>query len=199
VSYDVLTIAIAELRDRRGRPSGYLGVDVQPLTPSIAVATGSTGGIVVTGVDSQATAAGELVPGDVIEEADGERVTTESWAVRAARVAAGETFRLRVRRRSDMREVTLIADTAHEPVAETTLGLTLRSGSGVGSEVLRVVPATAAARAGVAPGDVITQAGDVSAPTPAQVRSAYAEDRERRGVLLALTRGSSHHVVVLRQ
>jgi S1-C subfamily serine protease len=63
--------------------------------------------------------------------------------------------------------------------------------------VLRVTPSTAADRSGVQGGDVITLAGEITAPAPDQVRAAYAAGREGGGVLMALTRGAIHRVVVL--
>jgi S1-C subfamily serine protease len=63
--------------------------------------------------------------------------------------------------------------------------------------VLHVVPSTAAQRAGIEAGDVITLAGEIEMPSPGQVRGAYASSEAGHGVLLALTRGTTHKVVVL--
>ena len=142
--------------------------------------------------------AGAVSTGDVIEEANGERVTPEEWAVRTARLAAGDTITLRVRGDGQMREVVLVARVRESTNAEG-LGLIMRSLPGVGTEVVHVLPLTAAHRAGVEPGDVITRAGQRHAPTPGEVRSAYASGEDGRGVLLALTRGSGHRVVVLQR
>jgi hypothetical protein len=42
-------------------------------------------------------------------------------------------------------------------------------------------------------GDLITRAGSVNAPTPAQLRQALAKGP----VLVAITRGARHHVLAL--
>ncbi|HEY6360586.1 MAG TPA: PDZ domain-containing protein [Vicinamibacterales bacterium] len=198
VGGDVLQAEIDRLRDRGPRAPGQLGVAVQPLSPAVAAVTGATGGVVVTWVDPQGAAAGVIAAGDVIEEADGERLTAEAWAVRAARVAPGETVTVGLRRGGAMREVALVAGTA-EQSSVPALGLTMRALPGVGSEVLRVTPFAAAQRAGIEPGDVITLAGGTPAPTPGHVRTAYASTRDGGAVLLALARGLTHRVVVLRQ
>jgi S1-C subfamily serine protease len=190
-------ILVGPLRNQPTRDPGDLGLEVEPLTPRLASATGSTGGVVVTWVAERSAATGELVPGDVIEEADGRGMTAAEWTVRATRLAVGETVTLRVRRAGEMREVVLVAAPRSSPADAAFLGLTMRALPGVGSEVLRVQSSTAAARAGVVPGDVITRAGEAAAPTPREVRAAYAADREQRGVLLALTRGTAHRVVAL--
>ena len=195
VGGDLLTAEIDRLRKRATSAPGQLGIDVQPLTPAVAHATGSAGGVVVTWVDPHGAAAGLLIAGDVIEEVNGERLTADSWAVRANRIAMGENVALRVRRGA-MREVEVVAGALNPPTVEG-LGLTMRALPGIGSEVVHLVPFAAAQRSGLEPGDVITLAGETQAPTPAQVRAAYGAQREGRGVLLALVRGTTHRVVVL--
>jgi hypothetical protein len=196
-SPQVLKRAVDQLRDNPDRGRGHLGLEVQPMTRRLAAATGASGGVVVSWVDPEGPSAGALQVGDVLEEANGERLTSQHWAVRAARLVPGETVTVRARRDGEVREVVLL--TAFRPPQPdvASLGLTMRVLSGIGSEVTRVEPGTAAHRAGVEAGDVITLAGKVAAPTPAQVRSAFAADPEGHGMLLALTRGTSHRVVVV--
>jgi S1-C subfamily serine protease len=73
----------------------------------------------------------------------------------------------------------------------------MRALAGIGSEVIRVTPGTAADRAGLEAADVITLAGTIAAPTPAQIRDAVASDPEGQGVLIGVTRGTSHRVLVV--
>ena len=167
------------------------------MTRRLASATGATGGVIVSWVDPEGPSAGALQVGDVIEEANGERLTSQHWAVRAARLVPGEMITVRARRGGEVREVVLVATFRPPQPNVASLGLTMRALPGIGSEVTRVEPATAAHRAGVEAGDVITLAGELAAPTPAQVRSAFSADPEGQGVLLALTRGTSHRVVVV--
>ena len=190
-------VEIERLRDSPNPGRGHVGLEVQPLSRPLASATGSTGGVVVTWVDPLGPAASALVVSDVMEEADGTRLTPQNWAVRAARVVPGEMLTIRVRRRGEVHEAVLMAAAAPPPSDVASLGALMRAVPGVGSEVLRVVPSGAAQRSGVEAGDVITLAGEITAPTPGQVRAAFDDGREGRGVLLAFTRGASHRVVVL--
>ena len=57
--------------------------------------------------------------------------------------------------------------------ANRSLGLTLRARPKIGAEVVRIEPASAADRAGLTLGDVITLVADVPAPTPAQVTRSF--------------------------
>ena len=197
VGAEALKAAIEQLRDSPSRARGQLGLAVQPLTRRLASVTGATGGVVISWVDPDGPSAGALEIGDVIEEADGQRLTSEQWAVRAARLAPGEIVTVRARRAGEVREVSLVAAAPRPEPGNTSLGLTMRTLPGIGSEVIRVAPATAAQRAGLEAGDVITRAAAIAAPTPAQIRDAVAADPEGQGVLVAVTRGTSHRVVVV--
>ena len=199
VSGDALMIDIMRLRGSPPGARGYLGIDVQPLSRPLASVTGSTGGVVVTWVDPQGPAGALLQVGDVMEEADGARLTTQIWAVREARVEPGGTLKIRVRRQGEVHEAVLTAAPTPAPSDTDSLGLTLRALPGVGAEVVQVVRTAAAGRSGLEAGDVITRIGDTAAPTPAQIRAVFAADTEGRGVLLALTRGATHRVAVLQR
>jgi hypothetical protein len=197
VGADTLKTAIDRLRGSPARSRGQLGLSVQPLTRKLASVTGATGGVVVSWVDPDGPSAGALQIGDVIEEADGERLTSQLWAVRVARLGAGDTVTMRARRAGEVREVSLVAAAPRSEPGNTSLGLTMRALAGIGSEVIRVTPGTAADRAGLEAADVITLAGTIAAPTPAQIRDAVASDPEGQGVLIGVTRGTSHRVLVV--
>ena len=197
VAGDALKGAVDRLRESPNRSRGDLGLTVQPLTRKLASATGATGGVIVSWVDPDGPTAGALQIGDVIEEADGERLTSQQWAVRAARLVPGAPLTVRVRRGGEVHEVGLVAASPRPQPGITSLGLTMRALPGIGSEVTRVAPLTAAHRAGMEAGDVITLAGVIAAPTPAQVRDAFAADPEGQGVLVGVTRGTSHRVVAV--
>jgi PDZ domain len=199
VSGDALMLDVARLRESPPGARGYLGVEVQPLSRPLASLTGSTGGVVVNWVDPQGPAADMLDVGDVIEEADGARLTAQTWAVREARLGPGEMLTLRIRRQGEVHAAVLIATPAPSLSDTESLGLTMRALPGVGAEVVQVVPTAAAGRSGLEAGDVITRIGETAAPTPAQVRAAFAADSEGRGTLLALTRGTTHRVAVLQR
>jgi S1-C subfamily serine protease len=178
------------------RAAGTLGVEVQALTPSIAAATGAAGGVVATWVDP-AGPASDLLVGDVIEAVDQRPVGRDEWEARMARLPAGQTLSLRVRSRGEVRDVAVAAAPFPPAPAPRPLGLTLRQRRGVGAEVVRVAPASLAARAGLGAGDVITVIGAVRAPTPAQVTRSFSSLPDRQPILVGVTRGDAHFVTAI--
>lgn len=197
---DTLASLGQQLAVQPPRTPGRLGVSVQDLTAPVAAAVGvSHAGVVVTHVEPDGPAHGLLRPFDVIDTAGGTAVATrEQWEARAEQLDAGDTLELRVRRAGAEPAIVTVTAAAPAPGAHPTeLGADLRSRAGVGVEVLRVEPGGAAAQAGLREGDVITAAGTRHAPTAVQVRRAYAEGASGRPVALAVTRGTSHLVLVL--
>jgi serine protease Do len=188
---------VDRLRREGTRAWGQLGVEVQALTPAVATGVGARTGVVVTWVDPRGPAAEYLSVMDVIEALADEPLSTfAAWHARAARLVAGQTISLRVRRDHEVRTVMLTAQAASTP-GPPSLGLTMRSLQKGGVEVLVVAQASAGERAGIQPGDVITVVGDRDAPTPAQVRRLFSMATEARPLLIALTRGAAHHVLAL--
>jgi hypothetical protein len=184
------------LRQAPPRPPGYLGVEVQPLTPALAAATGGRTGVVLAWVDPRGPAAGHLMPGDVVEAVEGRWLDTRAhWDVRVARLAAGDRIVLGVRRAGEWRDVQFAA--AQRPATPLRLGLSLRRVANAGSEVLGVDRPSAGDAAGLERGDVITLIGAVAAPTPAQIRDAFEAATERQPVLIAISRGTSSRVATL--
>jgi len=179
-------------------PAGTIGVEVQDLTPPVASVTGAAVGVVVTWVDADGAGRGQVMAGDVIEAIDGRMLATrQQWDVRVSRLSAGETLRGRVNRRGEIREFALVATAATVRPANRSLGLTLRAQTKIGAAVVRIAPGSAADRAGLTPGDVITLVGEVVAPTPAQVVRAYSSIGPAERVLVAVTRGEDHFVTTL--
>jgi hypothetical protein len=180
-------------------PAGDLGIHVQAVTADVSSATGATVGVVVTWVDGSGPSAKDVGVGDVIEAADGRILSTpEDWRVRLARLGAGDTLALRVRRRGELRDVQLHAPVSpRPPPISSTLGLRMRPASRSGAEILLVEPGSAAARAGLAGRDVITLVGEITSPTPAQVRTAFAAAPDGKPILVGVTRGTSHFVTTL--
>ncbi len=187
------------LVERTSVPAGDVGIHAQALTPDVAAATGASAGVVVTWVNPAGPAVGTVAVGDVIESMSGQPVPTpEHWRVRLARLEAGERLALGVRRGGQLREIELLAPAAAPPLPpRAALGLQLRGVSSAGAEVVSVEPDSAADRAGLAAGDVITSIGDLSSPTPAQVRAAFAAAPAGQPVLVGVTRGLTHLVTTL--
>ena len=176
-------------------PPGAIGIEVQDLTPPVASVTAASVGVVVAWVDPDGASREQLMVGDVIEAVDSrEPATRQQWDVRLARLSVGETLSLRVRRRGEILEVALVANAPAAPPTSRSLGLTLRARTNIGAEVVRVERESAADRAGLTIGDVITLAAEVSAPTPAQVMRSYTSMGQGERMIVAVTRGDAHFV-----
>ena len=190
--------AVDRLLQEGDHKPGWLGIQVQPLTPDIASAIGASTGVIVAWIEPRGPADGHLTIADVIEKIDGSPVVTaEYWNARVAGLSEGEAVLLNVRRRNDVREVRLTAGPTQAPADDRPLGLTMRAIRLVGVEILQVDPGSAAARASLQAGDRITVLGDVEAPTPAQVTRMFSAAPADRPLIAAVTRGGAHHVVVL--
>lgn len=177
---------------------GIAGIDVQALTPAIASITNATQGVVVTAVDTAGPGANLVNVGDVIESAHGVALPTpQHWRVVTTRLSPGDALALRIRRGGQVQDVTLVAAARLAIPVSPQLGLTLRPAPRAGAEVIQVDRGSAADRAGVAVGDVITLIAAVRAPSPAQVLREFNRLAEVQRVLLAITRGDTHVVTTL--
>jgi hypothetical protein len=193
----VLLSDAQQLQRLGGTEHATLGIEVQSLTASLRLATGGNSGVVVAWVEPGAAPAGDLAIGDVIESVNGRAVASaRDWQVYTGRLTPGERIALAVRRGDASREV-LVRASSESPEDAATLGLVLRSLPRVGAEVVRVEPGTAAARAGLRPGDVVTSAGSIRAPGPAQIAQAYASATATRPLLLGFMRGDVRRVAAL--
>jgi membrane-associated protease RseP (regulator of RpoE activity) len=180
---------------------GTIGITVQPLSESVSSATGARTGMVVTAVDPNGPAAGQLVPTDIIDAVDGQPILdAELWHARITRINAGDSVLLRLWAHTEVRDVQITAaPVAASPAVpeDVSLGLRLRAIPNVGAEVLSVQSRSRAARAGILPGDIITVTGRQKVPTPTHVARMFAELPDRGSLLVAITRGSEHRVVVV--
>lgn len=180
------------------RPAGTIAIEVQALTAPVAALTGARGGVVVTSIERASPGRDTLMVGDVIEALDGrDLMNRQQWDARMSRLTAGDTLALRVRRRGEVHEISIEARASDLAAAGDTLGLALRRQAGLGAEVTGVQPASAAHRAGLSVGDVITLFGEVQAPTPVQITRAFAALRPGDRLMVAMTRGETHHVTVV--
>jgi PDZ domain-containing protein len=198
VPANTVLAAVDRLLQEGDRKPGWLGIQVQPLTPAIASAIGASTGVIVAWTEPRGPAAGHLAIADVIEQIDGDPVVTaEYWNARVAGLSEGDAVTLKVRRRNEVREVRLTAARPQAPADDLPLGLTMRAINLVGVEILRVDRDSSAARAGLQTGDRVRVLGDVEAPTPAQVTRMFGAAPPDRPLIAAVERGDAHHVVVL--
>jgi hypothetical protein len=193
-----LLAAADELAAGRGRAAGDLGLDVQPLTPPLARATGSERGVVVASVDASGPAA-DLQPGDVIEAIADRPVASLHQADLLVRsLAPGSSVKLRVRRGTEVLEplLTARARPAAEPPA-ATLGIAARVRRGAGLEVQAVEDGSAAARAGLRPGDIIVSVNRAAVPSSAALTRAWVDAAPGSALLVAFVRDSRGRVTAL--
>jgi S1-C subfamily serine protease len=195
----VLSLADRLARGGTSRP-GQIGIEVQPLTPALAAATGASTGVVVSWVDPAGPAADAVSVGDVIDRIGDEAMTTiEHWQARTARLTAGESIVLEVRHLNAVRTagVTARAMVAAAAAGDGSPGLTVRTTPRVGATIVRVEPDSPAARAGLVVGDVLTLVGDVQSPTAAQVTRALASASRDRPMVIGILRAGTHRVLTL--
>jgi len=197
VRWDLVVAEASRILQGRGEPSADLRIEVRPLTPALSRATGADAGVVVAWVDSRDPAARRLAVGDVIESINARPISNlRDWEVTSSRLAAAEAV-LQVRRHGKPVELRLPLTATSTPAPNGSLGLRMRNIRGVGAAVVRIEPRSAASTARLQEGDVITLAGNITAPTAAQIDAAFRSARTGDAIMLAITRDSAHLVVGL--
>jgi serine protease Do len=214
---------VAQLRDHGSVERGWLGVQMQQITPALAKAMGRSDhdGVVVDKVEPDSPAANaDLRQGDVITAVDGNAVKgSRELAMTIATVQKGTTAKLTVWR--DGHELTVdvkIGAQPSEKVAqagdgnpENPVGLSLlplsndtRSQFGLddrakGVIVQNVTPDSRAAESGLQPGDIIVKVGNDSVSTPSEVASRIhgAEQAKKDAVPLLVMRDGNTYYLAL--
>ncbi|MBK4215328.1 Do family serine endopeptidase [Paracoccus caeni] len=217
---NVVSSVVNQLQEFGETRRGWLGVKIQDVTPDMAEALGlaANSGAMVTDVpDGPAKDAG-MRSGDVITSFDGNEVKdTRSLVRRVAEAPEGETVEVVVQRTEgpETLEVTLgRRETAEggdggqgtegpaQPSAEELLGMKLgqitpevASDMGLpngttGLVVQEVNPESDAAEKGLAPGDVITEAGQQPVTSIDDLKARIDEAREagRKSLLVLIRR-----------
>src|SRR5437016_710779 len=190
---------IAQLKDKGTVSRGWIGVQIQPVTPEIAESLGlkkAEGALVAEPqADSPAAKAG-IQSGDVIMSVDGQPVkNARELAKKVSSMAPGISVKLGVWRQGEEKQLSLTlgelpntrqARASAEP-KETSpgnvgrLGLSLAPAgtvAGAGSSgvvVTQVDPDGPAAEGGFRTGDVILDVGGKTVATPSDVRKAMQE------------------------
>ena len=195
---ELLMTAVDRLSRQPHPGSASLGADVQALSPALASALQSPSGVVVTWVDPGGPATGLLSAMDVVERVNSAPVTSpEQWEAQILALSDGSAAVLDVRRQGEVRQVRVVAQGKRPTPADPVLGLTLRTLPRVGAEVLHVLPQSTAARGGILAGDVITKAGDVETPSPAQIARLFATESTGESLVVAVIRGQDHRVLAI--
>ena len=197
----VSLLAEAEQLALRGSvPAADLGIEVQPLERGLRAATGADSGVVVAYVNPAGPSAGQLAAADVITSIGGIPIQSSAdYPAALMQLAPGTpvTIAMTRMRTPGTATVTPVArgSLSEQPVDE--LGLELRAVKGAGSEAIRVAPRSAAARAGIEAGDLITGIGAADAPDPRTVNKVFADAAAGQPLIVRIERGSTHVVVAL--
>lgn len=195
---DTVLLVADRLLSQKDPLGSWLGVQVQALTPSLTSGGDTRPGVMISWVHPDGPAADKLVVMDVIEAVGGEPIASpDDWRARTARLVPDQSIVVRIRRFGATMDVWLTAVPQPAPAGPVTLGLTMRTLTRIGAEVVRIADGSAGARAGIREGDVITAIGEIRTPTASQVARAYDTAPDDRPVLVAITRGDAHRVLAL--
>jgi len=191
----------AEQLGLRGSVSAAdLGIEVQPLEAGLRAATGADTGVVVSYVTPSGPAAGQLAPADVITAIGNTPILSPAdYGAALMQLTPGAAVSITIVHNSTPATVTVtpvVRGTLKE-AAVNDLGLELRAVKGAGSEAVRVAARSAAARAGIEVGDLVTGIGSLDAPDPRSIAKAFNDAASGRSLIVRLERGSTHLVVAL--
>jgi serine protease Do len=207
---ETVKTVVAQLKEKGTVTRGWIGVQIQPVTPAIAEGLGlkKTAGALVAEPqkDGPAMKAG-IQAGDVIVSVDDKPVAdARELARRISSLAPGTAVKLGILRNGAEKTVNLTlgelpndreasADDhqsqLHQPSSESKLGLSLKpGGSEPGVVVAQVDPTGPAADLGFQPGDVILEVSGKAVGTPSDVRNALGAARVE-GKHSVLMRGKS--------
>ena len=208
---DVVKLIVQQLRDKGAVTRGWIGVQIQPMTPEIAdsLELNNSEGVLVAETQSGGPAAvAGIESGDVIDTVDGTSVRdTHDLAKRIAALPPKSSSDIGIRRGAEQKTIKVIVgelpDATNGAVAEDSrprvtphrpaegLGLTVASArvAGVGDDgvvVTQVDPSGKAADTDIRTGDVITAIGGEAVNNADDVNRALANAREKskRSVLL---------------
>ncbi len=220
---DIASKVVAQLKDHGSVARGWLGVEMQPVTPALAKAMGRSDhdGVIVDKVEPDSPAASaDLRQGDLIAAVDGKPVKgSHELAITVAGIPQGTTAKLTVWR--DGQEKTVDVKIGSQPSdkvasaddgnSEGTVGLSLAplsndkrtefdiDGKAKGVVVENVAPDSRAAESGLQPGDVIVKIGNEPVATPSEAAShIHDAQRARKDAvpLLVLRNGSTYYLAL---
>jgi serine protease Do len=215
-------LIVQQLKDKGEVTRGWMGVQIQTITPELADSLGlknSDGALVAEPQANSPAAKAGIEPGDVINAINGKSVKdSHDLAKRIAAMAPASSVELGVFRNGEQKivKVTLgevpnppshaeIQQPQSQPNQHDGLGLTLtpaRRVAGAGSDgvvVTQIDPNGTAAETGIEAGDVITAIGNRIVNTPDDVSKALADARAqaKHSVLLRVkSNGQPHFIAV---
>ena len=219
---DTVKSVIAQLREKGSVTRGWIGVQIQPVTPDIADGLGlkkAAGALVSEPQPNSPAAKAGIESGDVITAVDGNSIAdARELARRIGTMAPGTAVKLNLVHQGQEKTVTLTLGTLpNEHQASNQegqhagpdsdmpkLGLTLAPGKATGAEgggvlVTAVDPNGVAADHGFQVGDVILDVGGKLVTNPADVRKQLADARKegKHALLFRVKSGEGTRFVAL--
>jgi serine protease Do len=216
IAGDVVQNVVAQLKDGGSVQRGWLGVEIQQVTPDIADSMGlknASGALVAKeNKDAPAAAAGVKI-GDVITAVNGQSVADPRELARRIadlgpkksadltiwRNGAQQTLAVTLGSMPNDQQASIEAPAKPEaPAAFAKLGLTLEHGTD-GVTVSDVDPSGVAADRGLQTGDVIIEASGQPVTRPAEIAKAFDTARTdgRKSVLLRVKSADNVRFVAL--
>lgn len=205
---------VGQIRTAGHVTRGYLGVEAQAVTPDIAASLGLKAGthgalVAATQPDSPAAKAG-VQPGDIVESVEGKPVTSpHDLASIVAAVHPGGTAQVAILRDGTARTLSVSVATLpdEQPAAQEaqasegpTVGLALapNEDGSAGAMVAAVRPDSAAAKAGLRPGDEVVSVGAHAVASAADAAKAIrAAAKDGHGLALRVMRdGHARYVAI---
>jgi serine protease Do len=219
VAFDIpaetVKLIVQQLKDKGHVTRGWIGVQIQSVTPPIAEAIGlknAEGALVAELQPNGPAAKGGIEVGDVITSLNAQAVKdSRDVARRIAAIAPGTSVKFVIFRNGQQKTLTItLGELPSSSTREKTkdqklqsehsmLGLTLAPASAVvgagnrGVVVTEVDPSGHASESGIQTGDVILDVGSHAVNTPADVEKNVQEARtqSRRAVLMRFRRGDT--------
>ena len=220
IASDVVKTVVQQLKDTGSVERGWLGVEIQPVTPDLADTLGvknASGALVAKETANSPAATAGVKVGDVITSVNGESVADpKDLARRIAALGPKKIAELSIWRSGAQQtiDVTLGAMPTEKQqqasletpshaddgsVAKLGMKLTRAKEGEEGVRVSEVDPDSAAAERGIQSGDVILDAGGKSVTRPEQILEAFtaAKADGRKSVLLRVKSDQSVRFVAL--
>ena len=185
---------VRQLATPKSMPRGCLGFEVQPVPAQVQ--TSIRGRFLVSWVDPKGPA-DMTQAGDVVEAVNNtDLVAEEQWTAISGRLGTSDSVSLIVRRGDSRRLIRVNAGPCTTVALPRPLGVSWRHVVD-GTEVMQVSPGSAGADANLQAGDVVHFAGGTSSPTPDAIRKSFDESTPEEPLLIGVTRGESHLLLVL--